>query len=209
MKNNYREIDLTLAEVKRVRNLFIKNLTEDSTLDDLLNLYNKQIRKILDEKKAKTIKEVLIFLWIYFGKDISKRLSRKYKISMQEAEILFMDKEYIKSQKKAIKYALRGSKVSSKDVVKAAIAIKVVKRFFQRANVVVDTKATNEVVKLNHKKYTKLGYSKYTFHAEIDNRTTDICRSLNNTEFNVEDFVPGITAPPMHCNCRSWISYHY
>lgn len=42
----------------------------------------------------------------------------------------------------------------------------------------------------------------YEYVATLDDRTSDICRSLDGKVFSVDDFKPGENAPPMHPNCR-------
>lgn len=50
-----------------------------------------------------------------------------------------------------------------------------------------------------------LGVEKYQFVATLDRRTSDICRSMDMKIIPVKDFQPGVTAPPLHCWCRSCI----
>lgn len=49
----------------------------------------------------------------------------------------------------------------------------------------------------------ELGVEKYQFIATLDRRTSDICRSMDMKIIPVKDFQPGVTAPPLHCWCRS------
>ena len=51
--------------------------------------------------------------------------------------------------------------------------------------------------------YKTLGIEKYQIIAVIDDRTSDICRSLNGTSYLLEDYEVFVTAPPFHPNCRS------
>ena len=43
----------------------------------------------------------------------------------------------------------------------------------------------------------------YEFVATLDDRTSDICASLDGRKFNKDEYEVGINAPPMHPNCRS------
>lgn len=74
-----------------------------------------------------------------------------------------------------------------------------------RAEAIVRTDGTNIVNNATAKRYVDAGLTKYQFHAHIDNRTTEICKDLNRKKFDLEDFQPGLNAPPMHINCRSTI----
>lgn len=46
----------------------------------------------------------------------------------------------------------------------------------------------------------------YVYHAVMDDATCDECKALNGMEFRTEDAVVGVNYPPMHPNCRCWIS---
>lgn len=49
------------------------------------------------------------------------------------------------------------------------------------------------------------GYKKYLYCAIIDGRTSAICRSLDGNIYNISEYEEGVTAPPMHTNCRSYV----
>lgn len=51
--------------------------------------------------------------------------------------------------------------------------------------------------------FKNLDVKQYQFVATLDRKTSDICRSMDNKVFNMSDYNPGTTAPPMHCWCRS------
>lgn len=51
--------------------------------------------------------------------------------------------------------------------------------------------------------YNRLGIEKYQFLATLDNKTSEICRSLDLKYFPVEHAQVGKNYPPMHPNCRS------
>lgn len=51
--------------------------------------------------------------------------------------------------------------------------------------------------------YEEDGIEEYEFLAEIDNRTSAICRELNGKIFKLKDVAVGVNYPPMHPNCRS------
>ena len=75
-----------------------------------------------------------------------------------------------------------------------------------------DRKNTERLVRteLNHalNETTKLSYEEaeieeYEYLAEIDSRTSDICRELNGQKFKMKDAKAGVNYPPMHPYCRS------
>lgn len=60
--------------------------------------------------------------------------------------------------------------------------------------------AFNQTTKLS---YEEAEIEEYEFLAEIDSRTSDICRKLNGKKFKVKDARAGVNYPPMHPHCRS------
>ena len=50
------------------------------------------------------------------------------------------------------------------------------------------------------------GETEYQLIATIDERTSEICRSLDGQIFKLSDYEVGVTAPPFHPNCRTVIS---
>ena len=49
----------------------------------------------------------------------------------------------------------------------------------------------------------ELGYTRYRYDAFLDNRTSKICKELDNQVFLIDDAEIGVNFPPMHPNCRS------
>lgn len=89
---------------------------------------------------------------------------------------------------------------------------KIVKRFADK----MDTSLTNagrliatesayfaSVGSLNSLK--ELGVKEYEYLATLDIKTSPMCRAMDGKIFKIEDFHPGMTAPPLHCWCRSTI----
>lgn len=57
--------------------------------------------------------------------------------------------------------------------------------------------------------YKAAGIEKYQFVATLDLRTSEICRSMDNTVHEASQARTGINFPPLHPNCRSTtVSYH-
>ena len=51
--------------------------------------------------------------------------------------------------------------------------------------------------------YKDRGRKQYQFEATLDNRTSDICQSLDGQVFELKEAQEGVNYPPMHPNCRS------
>ena len=60
--------------------------------------------------------------------------------------------------------------------------------------------AFNQTTKLS---YEEAEIEEYEFLAEIDSRTSEICKKLNGKKFKVKDARAGVNYPPMHPHCRS------
>lgn len=58
--------------------------------------------------------------------------------------------------------------------------------------------ALNETTKLS---YEEAEIEEYEYLAEIDSRTSDICRELNGQKFKMKDAKVGVNYPPMHPHC--------
>ncbi len=58
--------------------------------------------------------------------------------------------------------------------------------------------ALNETTKLS---YEEAEIEEYEYLAEIDGRTSDICRELNGQKFKMKDAKVGVNYPPMHPHC--------
>ena len=51
--------------------------------------------------------------------------------------------------------------------------------------------------------FKELGVQEYEIVATLDNKTSEICQSLDGTHRPMSEYEPGVTAPPFHCRCRS------
>lgn len=51
--------------------------------------------------------------------------------------------------------------------------------------------------------YTAAGVKEYEFMATLDDRTSEICGSLDGKHFPISEAKPGTNYPPMHPHCRS------
>ena len=71
------------------------------------------------------------------------------------------------------------------------------------ANRLVRTESAHFANAATFDAYEKEEIEKYQFLATLDDRTSDICQSMDLQVFPVADMQEGVNAPPMHVNCRS------
>lgn len=57
--------------------------------------------------------------------------------------------------------------------------------------------------------YRANGVKKFVFIATLDDRTSDICREMDGKIFDIADYAPGQTVPPLHPWCRSATAPQY
>ena len=57
--------------------------------------------------------------------------------------------------------------------------------------------------------YRATGVEKVTFIAVLDERTSDICQSMDGAIIEMKDYQPGVTVPPLHPWCRSTTAPYY
>lgn len=68
----------------------------------------------------------------------------------------------------------------------------------------IRTETANILQESTFESYTESGVvGKYRNLATLDKKTSDICKEMDGTEFDLADKEVGITAPPFHVNCRT------
>lgn len=76
-----------------------------------------------------------------------------------------------------------------------------------RAQTLVRTDGTAVIANSVARRYHDAGLKYYRILVHLDERTTDICRSIarEDKRYELSEFKAGVTAPPFHYNCRSGI----
>ena len=72
-----------------------------------------------------------------------------------------------------------------------------------RSTRLVRTESNYMVNQATLQRFKDDGMQYYRFNAQLDNRTSEICESLDGQVFKLEDASVGTNYPPMHANCRS------
>lgn len=76
---------------------------------------------------------------------------------------------------------------------------------FFNADRIVRTELTYVQNACSMNRYKDAGITEYQFLAEIDGRTSNICKNMNGKIFKMKDAVVGENVGPLHPNCRSTI----
>lgn len=74
---------------------------------------------------------------------------------------------------------------------------------FYEARRIIETETTGALENAKAQAFKDMGISKYKFVATLDDRTSEICRSLNGQVFEMKDRQVGINCPFCHPFCRS------
>lgn len=70
-----------------------------------------------------------------------------------------------------------------------------------RARVLLQTESARVRSMAEIESYNQMGVSKYQIIATLDDRTSDICQSMDMKVFDTKEYEVGVTAPPFHPNC--------
>lgn len=141
----------------------------------------------IDQSEA--VKEVLNSVWCSDGKHWSDRIwDHKARLTN-------------KIEQGLIDCVARGA---SKDVLVGEIKEDFNTGFFN-ADRLVRTELTYVQNQAAANRYKDAGIKKYEFLAEIDGRTSNICKSLDGKVFKFTDMTVGVNMPPCHPFCRSTI----
>lgn len=79
------------------------------------------------------------------------------------------------------------------------------KQFLSNLSRIYRTETNKYFNDMTVKVMKKKGYKKYKIMAVMDNRTSEICRSMNGKVFKLSEKKTGVNCPPFHPNCRSVI----
>lgn len=71
------------------------------------------------------------------------------------------------------------------------------------AEATIRTEGSNVAAQADMHVYKQADVETYEFMATLDDRTSEICQSLDGMHFNVKDAQAGVNLPPMHVSCRS------
>ena len=183
----------------------LKVISKNINNKDIKIILNKEI-VLLYEKQKELINDTLSYSYIVLNKD--KR--RAYKILKENWNDKHYSERLYKDKIKLKKTLLRelSKNINEKDNEET------IKRVSKRLDVsinnarrLVNTEMTAVINRAEYDKAIKDKKTRFKFKAIIDDRTSDICRELNDEIFDIKDFKIGVNAGPIHPNCRSRVEF--
>ncbi|OHW62177.1 phage Mu protein F like protein [Andreesenia angusta] len=75
---------------------------------------------------------------------------------------------------------------------------------YRDAKRLVVTEIANASTQGDLEAYRRLGIKTYIYRANLDSKTSDICKRLDGEEFKISEAKTGVNYPPAHPNCRSY-----
>lgn len=182
--------ELGSSEVDLLNTKFLNNYTEAyNKVSEMLSQMGIKAPTISLMEQEKAAKAVLDAIWCSDGKHWSQRIwDHKAKLANTLEQGL-------------IDCVSRGVR---KDVLVGEIKSDFNTGFFN-ADRLVRTELTYVQNQAAANRYKEAGIKKYEFLAEIDGRTSSICKGLDGKVFKFSDMNVGVNMPPCHPFCRSTI----
>ena len=186
------EINMHLNELAKTKELMVEeHLSKVYEEQYYKNLYNNAIAtnksKYISSLNPSQIQNVVKSNWLSDGSNFSS--------------IIWKNKEKLLSEmQKTITVGIISGKTPyslSEDFARIMNVDK------NRARVLLQTESARVRSMAEIESYKQMEVSKYQIIATLDDRTSDICQSMDMKVFDIKDYEVGVTAPPFHPNCRS------
>ena len=159
--------------------------------------YNKTATEVgvivglLTLAKTPTQKQILKAIskaWVADGLTFSERIWNKHRVGL----INDLHKGLIQSIIKGDSPEVFAKHIAKKYNVSKGQALRLVK-----------TESAYFINESQRVAFELAGVKQVVFTAVLDDRTSDICRSMDGKVFNVDELEIGVNQPPLHSNCRS------
>ena len=169
---------------------FSKQLYEESYYRIAYESQNEKSEySVLTALLGSKIAEIVLTPWTPDKLNFAKRIAQN--------EVKLMDK----LRKDIAQCIVRGeSPTTLIELVKKQFGISV-----NQAKALINTESTRLVSEASYNAAVNSNVKEYTYRAILDTRTSDICRSMNGMRFKITEYEIGVTAPPLHAHCRSYI----
>lgn len=184
------EINMQLNELAKTKELMVEeHLSKVYEEQYYRNLYNNAIAthqsKYISRLNPSQIQNVVRSNWLSDGSSFS--------------DIIWKNKEKLLNEmQKTITVGIISGKTPyslSEDFARVMNVDK------SRARVLLQTESARVRSMAEIESYKQMGVSKYQIIATLDDRTSDICQSMDMKVFDTKDYEVGVTAPPFHPNC--------
>lgn len=198
-------VNFTRNKYRALLQLLIKKGNKEGDLSSSIPLLKKELNK-LGKQQNSMIGSILYKASsrvLNNKKAINKILKTKWNDKHYSERIWKEKKELYKILSKEMKKAVNSNKE------REALIKLVSKRFdvsVNNAKRLVDTEISNVINQSVLEQGKLLRKKKYKIVATIDDRTSEICRKLNNKTFDIgEEKIAGVNWVPAHPHCRSRI----
>lgn len=184
------EINMQLNELAKTKELMVEeHLSKVYEEQYYRNLYNNAIAtnksKYISRLNPSQIQSVVKSNWLSDGSSFS--------------DIIWKNKEKLLNEmQKTITVGIISGKTPyslSEDFARVMNVDK------SRARVLLQTESARVRSIAEIESYRQMEVSKYQIIATLDDRTSDICQSMDLKVFDTKDYEVGVTAPPFHPNC--------
>lgn len=184
------EIDMQLTELAHTKELMVEeHLSKVYEEQYYRNLYNNAIAtnksKYISRLNPSQIQSVVKSNWLSDGSSFS--------------DIIWKNKEKLLNEmQKTITVGIISGKTPyslSEDFARVMNVDK------SRARVLLQTESARVRSIAEIESYRQMEVSKYQIIATLDDRTSDICQSMDMKVFDTKEYEVGVTAPPFHPNC--------
>ena len=184
------EINMQLNELAKTKELMVEeHLSKVYEEQYYKNLYNNAIAtnksKYISSLNPTQIQNVVKSNWLSDGSSFS--------------DIIWKNKEKLLNEmQKTITVGIISGKTPyslSEDFARVMNVDR------NRATVLLQTETARVRSMAEIESYKQMGVSKYQIIATLDDRTSDICQSMDMKVFDTKDYEVGVTAPPFHPNC--------
>lgn len=192
------EIDMQLTELAHTKELMVEeHLSKVYEEQYYRNLYNNAIAtnksKYISRLNPSQIQSVVKSNWLSDGSSFS--------------DIIWKNKEKLLNEmQKTITVGIISGKTPYSLSEDFARVMKVDRN---RATVLLQTETARVRSMAEIESYKQMGVSKYQIIATLDDRTSDICQSMDMKVFDTKEYEVGVTAPPFHPCCRSTKAPYY
>lgn len=200
----------------RIKRIDAINLILETKLEEIDDIFSKKMKdfseKVYKETYYRTLydvqdekKEYWVIPALVTGEILSKILKpwTSDGINFVDRISIKQDQLLEKLRQEITQSILRGESPDS-------LINKVSKQFNINTNSaknLINTESTRVVSEASYNAMKVDDVKEYEYCAIIDTRTSDICRSMNGKRFKITEYEIGITAPPLHSHCRSYIKW--